>query len=93
MGLSNSLPETFASDLPAMTPCGRETCHDCPERFLCHCLQVTESEVVDTIVNLGLRTIDELQRYTGAGGGCTACHRRISLLIESYSAEPICSVR
>ena len=76
-----------------MTPCGRDSCHDCPERFVCHCLQVTETEVVDTIVSLEVRSVRDLQRHTGAGGGCTACHRRLSQLIETYSAEPICSVR
>ena len=78
-----------------MTPCGKNSCHDCPEQWVCHCLQVTEAEVVDTIVSLEIRGLRDLQRQTGAGDGCTACHGRLKQILASYasSSAPICSVR
>ena len=41
---------------------------------MCRCLQVTEEEVVTMIAALGLRTVHEVKRVTGAGDGCTCCH-------------------
>jgi len=78
--------------------CHRESCGDCPGRFLCHCLQVTEEAVVEAVKRFGLQTVLEVRRHTGAGEGCTACHRRIrdvveALTVQSSSSSPICSVR
>ena len=54
-----------------------ENCDTCPVRVVCRCLQVTEDEVVTMIAALGLRTVHEVQRVTGAGDGCTCCHEEI----------------
>jgi bacterioferritin-associated ferredoxin len=73
-------------------PCGTE----CPERFVCRCLQVTETELVEALITLELRTLKDIRRHTGAGDGCTACHRELKKYLERYgpsSALPICSVR
>ena len=79
------------------SPCASNSCNNCTERFACHCLGVTTDEVVQAVTTLGLRTLDELRQQTGAGDGCTACHRRLRLLIRSHaqssSSSPICSVR
>jgi bacterioferritin-associated ferredoxin len=71
---------------------------ECSERFLCRCLQVTESEVVTAIATLDIRTLREVRQHTGAGDGCNGCHRLLRQLLErhaysSSSAEPICSVK
>jgi bacterioferritin-associated ferredoxin len=69
------------------------------EPYLCHCLRMTEANVVETIVTLGLRSFDELRRCTAAGDGCTACHARLRECIErhacpgSSSALPMFSVK
>jgi bacterioferritin-associated ferredoxin len=47
------------------------------ETIVCHCLQVTESAVVRAVRDGGARSLCELASLTGAGGGCTACHRRL----------------
>lgn len=62
---------------------------------VCHCLGVTEEELATAVTAMGLRSIREVRRETGAGTGCNACHRRIQLLVESYSssAAEICSAR
>ncbi len=77
----------------------------CPGRLVCRCLGVTEAVLVEALVTLEIRTLQDLRRETGAGDGCTACHRLLrrylearayspsSLSSSSSSAAPICSVR
>ena len=79
--------------------CQCDSCGDCAGRYLCHCLKITEEVVVTAVQRLGLRTVSEVRLHTGAGEGCTACHRRIRACLEevavqsSSSPSPICSVR
>ena len=60
----------------------------CDRRVVCHCLKVTEDAVVRTATDLGLRTVHEVRLYTGAGDGCTACHRRLCRLLEAAAPSP-----
>ena len=57
-------------------------CSTCPGRMICHCLQVTEEAIVQAIDTLGLTTVKEIRTCTGAGDGCTACHRRLVKYLE-----------
>ena len=74
-----------------------DPCNTCPGNVVCHCLGVTEEEVVTALAIHGVETVKELRRLTGAGDGCTACHRKLELLLVengySSSASPICSVK
>jgi NAD(P)H-nitrite reductase large subunit len=92
-----------------------DSCRTCPdtgivgvgraERVVCRCLQVTESALVEALTTLQLRTLKDVRRHTGAGDGCTACHKRLCRYLELYGAQPcpappppsseppICSVR
>jgi NAD(P)H-nitrite reductase large subunit len=54
----------------------------CAEEVLCYCLNVTEAEVVAAIRTKNVRTIADVRRQTGAGDGCTACHRRLRQCLE-----------
>jgi len=65
-------------------------CAGCPERIVCRCLKVTEGEIVDAIVSLGLRTVKEVKAVTNAGDGCTCCHVQIREYLEVHVA---CGVR
>jgi NifU-like protein len=62
---------------------------------VCHCLGITEDELVAVVTTHDLRTLREVRRHTGAGTGCNACHRRIQLYVETYSSSSaeICSAR
>ena len=62
---------------------------------VCGCLGVTEDELVTALTTLGLRSVKEVRRHTGAGDGCNACHRKIQIYIQSYSSSSaeICSAR
>jgi bacterioferritin-associated ferredoxin len=46
-------------------------------RYLCHCLKVTADQVQDAVAFHGCESVAEVTGVCGAGGGCTACHRRI----------------
>jgi bacterioferritin-associated ferredoxin len=62
-------------------------CDACPARFVCHCLQVTEEMLHDALAAFDLRSLNEVRRHTGAGDGCTACHRRIRGILERRAVE------
>lgn len=53
--------------------------------MICHCLKVTEQMVIEALQLHGLRTVKEIRMVTGAGDGCTACHKRLMKYIERYS--------
>ncbi|MEX0716814.1 MAG: (2Fe-2S)-binding protein [Planctomycetaceae bacterium] len=62
---------------------------------VCHCLQISEDEVRDAIAIAGCCTLPQVRRCTGAGSGCTACHRRIVELLceENLDAADACGLR
>jgi bacterioferritin-associated ferredoxin len=62
-------------------------CVECPDRIVCRCLQVTESQVVRMIERLELRTVHDIRQYTGAGDGCTCCHAKL----KEYLMHHACS--
>jgi bacterioferritin-associated ferredoxin len=66
--------------------CTPSQCQSCPDQFVCHCRQVTETEIVQEITRLELRTIKEVRRHTGAGDGCMCCHARIREFLERHGA-------
>lgn len=59
-----------------MTPAGTS-----PDRIVCHCLRVSETQVVDSIAVAGCETVRDVMQEIGAGSGCTACHCRIRELL------------
>jgi bacterioferritin-associated ferredoxin len=54
------------------------------DKTICHCLQVKESTVADTVAIYGACTVKEVIRSCGAGGGCNSCHVKIRRLIELH---------
>ncbi|WP_145262463.1 (2Fe-2S)-binding protein [Calycomorphotria hydatis] len=48
-------------------------------RYLCHCFRVTEGEI-RTVIESGCEDVRDVTRSCNAGGGCTACHRKIRRL-------------
>lgn len=61
--------------------CDGSQCAGCPGEYVCHCLKVTE-DMVRAAVEEGAASVAHLRQLTGAGDGCTACHRRLNELIE-----------
>lgn len=52
---------------------------------LCHCTRVGEASVRDA-VGAGASTVEDIQRETGAGTGCGACHCRINRVLDGLPA-------
>ena len=59
------------------------------DRIVCHCLQVRESQMRECVTTLGLETVSQVKAHCGAGGGCTACHRRIREIIAAHRREQL----
>lgn len=53
------------------------------QRMVCHCLQVSEASIDAAAAKAPFQSIKDISCRTGAGDGCTACHRRLI----SYLAE------
>ncbi len=47
-------------------------------KLICKCFGVDEGHIRRAVVNNGLTTLEEVINYTKAGGGCTACHEKLS---------------
>jgi NAD(P)H-nitrite reductase large subunit len=67
------------------------------EEVICHCLKVTQAEVESAIVTSDEPSLRCVMRMTGAGTGCTACHRTIRSMIHAQcppaSSSPTCVMR
>jgi bacterioferritin-associated ferredoxin len=75
--------------------CSPDDCRTCDDRVVCRCLQVTEEQVVFAITTLEVRNLRELRQTTGAGDGCTACHRKLKALLQEHvysDSEAMCLV-
>jgi bacterioferritin-associated ferredoxin len=55
-------------------------------RAVCHCLQVTEEMLLDALHTFDLRNLKEVRERTGAGDGCTACHRQLRAYLERHTS-------
>ena len=74
----------------------QRSCETCPDRLVCHCLGVDESTILATLMAHDAPSVKDLCRLTGAGDGCTACHRRLAEYVNRHcyaSLLPICSVK
>jgi bacterioferritin-associated ferredoxin len=57
---------------------------------------VTEETVIVAIREGNARTVLELRTLTGAGDGCTCCHKQLRAYLDVYSpssSSVICSAR
>jgi bacterioferritin-associated ferredoxin len=73
-------------------PYHHEACDGCPEKLVCRCLHVTESQVIRMIERLELRTVRDLRQYTGAGDGCTCCHAQLEDYLEKFGCAAVESI-
>jgi bacterioferritin-associated ferredoxin len=63
----------------------QDSCEFCPDRVVCHCLNVTEDQIISAIANQDSRTLRDIRRQTSAGDGCTCCHKDVQEIIKRYS--------
>jgi bacterioferritin-associated ferredoxin len=75
------------------------------DRIVCHCLGIAESEIRCALMEGTAQCLRTLMDATGAGTGCTCCHRAIKELVarerlqaqqaqcEGASSSPTCVTR
>ena len=50
-------------------------------------MKVTEEALVEIIVTLEIRTVNQIRKLTGAGDGCMACRWRLQRYVDEYSTS------
>lgn len=66
------------------------------DEIVCHCLRVARSEIVTAAEVTGASSVRDIMKCTGAGTGCTACHRRIRNALADQcpaGSSPTCVMR
>ena len=82
------------TDLDQAADCAG-TCRSCPsvgscaDRIVCRCLKVTEHTIITAITVRGARTVRELRTLTGAGDGCTCCHKELRQYLAVYARPSV----
>ena len=64
--------------------------------IVCHCLQISQAEIETAAETTAAPTVRCIMKKTGAGTGCTACHRKIRQLVGDQcpsGASPTCVIR
>ena len=60
-------------------------CDGCPGRLVCRCLRVSETALIEALHTQEIRTLADVRRHTGAGDGCTACHRLLARYLQQVA--------
>ena len=79
--------------LPGPANMHTETEADC---IICECLKITRFEVESAIVTSDSPSVRSVLNLTGAGSGCTSCHRAIRKMIADqcpFASSPTCVMR
>jgi len=64
------------------TRCSRKTY---TERLVCRCVRVTEAVLVAALTSQEIKTVKDIRHHTGAGDGCTCCHKLLKAYLESQA--------
>jgi bacterioferritin-associated ferredoxin len=60
------------------------------DKMVCYCFGLRESDVRSTMYSSGCAHLKEIMDCSGAGTGCTACHRRIQAVLNSHADGDQC---
>lgn len=66
-----------------------EDVSEAPSKIICTCFNVTEAEIKEAIINNKLTTVEEVTKFTNAGGACGRCKNNIQTLIEKYAVKEV----
>lgn len=53
--------------------------------FHCYCTGVTQKRVLRAMAELGVRSVDDIRRTTGACTGCQSCRRELENLVAAVT--------
>ena len=59
------------------------------DRVICRCLQVTESKLCEAQAECPFTCLRDVAIATGAGSGCTACHRNLRKFLKPKGVENV----
>jgi bacterioferritin-associated ferredoxin len=76
---ANVVKTVAVMEKTAPTQCGAEV--------VCRCLGVTSAELESALDLYNAESVEELREQTGAGSGCTACHRILKQVLSARSTQ------
>ena len=59
------------------------------DKMVCYCYGLRESDIQQTAQLHGCEELQAIMSCSGAGTGCTACHRRIQAALDKHVLEQI----
>jgi bacterioferritin-associated ferredoxin len=77
------------ADREAMTLPHRSDPPAGPPRLVCRCIGVSSLRIIEAAQDLGLGSLAEVRRDTGAGTGCGTCHPEIEEILNDLSGIPV----
>ena len=57
------------------------------DKMVCYCYGLRESDIVQSMQLHGCQELSAIMTCSGAGTGCTACHRRIQDVIDQQAIK------
>ncbi len=55
--------------------------------IICHCFGVSEKDIIDSIINKGAKTLDDVSKLTSAALACGRCRENIEKIIKKYTKK------
>lgn len=52
------------------------------EQYICHCLQLTEDDLMQASAACVFEAVEDIVHQTGAGDGCRACRQRLAAFLR-----------
>jgi NifU-like protein len=66
---------------------GENTDRNLEDEKLCACYSVSENEVRRVVTENSLTSVEEVQNFTKAGGGCGGCRKRIQAILDEINGK------
>lgn len=57
------------------------------DKMVCYCYGLRESDIRQSVQLHGCQELSAIMSCSGAGTGCTACHRRIQDVLDQQAIE------
>lgn len=54
------------------------------DKIICNCFSVSKNQILESIKENNLKTVEEITNYTKAGGACGFCKEQIQAILDSF---------